>query len=476
MRNTFALEKRDIFFWLCQLDKASTLMTVEEGIAPANIGTQTALALRKIIADADLPGAERPTDYLQVGPLLRAIVGPDSSRIHAGRSRQDILATVHRLLLRDRLLLVLHGLSELRAGLLRLAAQYRTAVLPAYTNGVQAQPVTFGHLTLGYEATLQRASQRLIEAFPRVNSSPLGGAALATSSFPVNRMRLAELLGFDQPVQNSFDAVQLSPIDVGFEVAAGAMGLALSVGTFVQDVHAQFHHAKPWLLLDDDALLAPSTLMPQKRNPAALNRARLLASEVVGDGVSTAFAAHNVSSGLTDYKRGEAARTLERTVAMLAEVNAIVAALRVDSAAALAEVRADYSTTSELANILQRDADVPFHTGHQFASELVTFGRGAGLLADEIPLSEAQRIYRAAAGHEIPLDEAQFRSALDPVAMVAGFRGLGGPQAAEFERMHGDSAAALASDNDWLLDVESRLSVAESTLDEQLDALAQSAN
>ncbi|MDH6143622.1 argininosuccinate lyase [Kitasatospora sp. GP30] len=471
------LSSRDTFFWLCTLDQASTVMTVEQGIVPAEIGARTAAAIAQVIADAAEPGADRPTDYLQVEPLVRQLVGPDASRMHSGRSRQDMLATVHRLLLRDRLLLVHRALGELRGRLLAIAERYQHAIVPAYTNGVQAQPVTFGHLLLGYEATLRRSAARLTEAYPRVNSSPLGVAALATSSFPVNRTRLAELLGFDDTVHNSFDAAQLSPVDVGFEVASVAMALALSIGTLVQDIHAQYHHARPWIVLDDTGLLAPSTLMPQKRNPVALNRARLLASEVVGDGVSTAMAAHNVASGLTDYKRAEAARTLERALALLAEVDAIAAALRLDEQAALDEVRGDWSTTSELANVLQQKADVPFHIGHKFASALVTHGRGKQLTIDQLDFADVRRLYRetavgfSEAEAELPLTEPQFRDALDPAAMISRYRGLGGPQPAEVHRMLGAARSALVEDVGWREAAEGRLRAAEAGLRGKFTAL-----
>lgn len=475
------LDGRDTFHWLCQLDKASTIMTVERGIAPREVGARTAKAISTVIAEAAAPDAWRPTDYLDVEPLVRRIVGPDSSRIHSGRSRQDMLATVHRLLLRDRLILVRRGLDDLRNQLLGVAERYASAIVPAYTNGVQAQPVTFGHLVLGYEHTLRRATERLNQAYRRVNLCPLGAAALATSSFAVDRVRLAELLGFDAPVRNSFDAAQLAPVDIGFDAASCVMALALSIGTFIQDVHAQYHHARPWILLDSNDLLSPSTLMPQKRNPVALNRARLLASEVVGDGVSTAFAAHNVCSGLTDYKRADAARTLDRTIALLTEVNAIVSSLRLDEEAALCEVRSDYSTTSELANILQREADVPFHVGHRFASALVTQGRAAELPPDDLDFGDVTRLYHEAAGgfpgvaEEFPLTEERLRAALDPETMVRAYRGFGGPQPAEVAAMLADARAALGADVAWTDDATKRLLAAEDALQAHFTALVASA-
>jgi argininosuccinate lyase len=120
-----------------------------------------------------------------------------------------------------------------------------------------------------------------------------------------------------------------------------------------------------------------------------------------------------------------------------------------------------------LANVLQRDADVPFHVGHRFASALVTHGRAAGLTPESIPFTDAERLYRAVAvefpqvGAELPLTGAQFRAALDPATMVRSYRGLGGPQPAEVERMLAAARDSLRADTAWVDTVEQRLAAAE---------------
>jgi len=204
-----AQERRDEFYWLSELNKASSVMVVEQGIVPKTLGKSIADAVAQVIADAEKPGARRSGDYLQVEPLIIAIGGPDVTRMHSGRSRQDIGATRTRLFQRDQVLSTYAALNVARAALRELAARHPDAIVPAYTVGVQAQPISFGHYLLAYTQALERDGVRLAQAYATVNKSPLGSAALGTSSFPVNRPRLAELLGFDGVIENSLDANQI---------------------------------------------------------------------------------------------------------------------------------------------------------------------------------------------------------------------------------------------------------------------------
>ena len=202
---------RDQFYWLTEINKASAVMLVERGIVPKSLGKQIADAIDRVDADADKPGAERSRDYLKVEKNLITAGGPDISRLHSGRSRQDIGATTERLMMRDDFLVAYEQLIEFRAALLAFGAQAPNAIMPAYTWGVQAQPITLGHYISAYAGAFERAAERMRETYERLNRSPLGAAALGTSSFPIDRPRLAELLGFNGPIQNSLDANQISP-------------------------------------------------------------------------------------------------------------------------------------------------------------------------------------------------------------------------------------------------------------------------
>src|ERR1700752_3817018 len=158
-----AQEKRDEFYWLGEINKASSVMVVEQGIVPKALGKTIANAVAQVISDASKPGARRSGDYLQVEPLIIAIGGPDVTRMHSGRSRQDIGATRTRLFQRDQVLSTYAALNVARTALSELAGKHPDAIVPAYTVGVQAQPISFGHYILAYTQALERDGVRLTQ-------------------------------------------------------------------------------------------------------------------------------------------------------------------------------------------------------------------------------------------------------------------------------------------------------------------------
>jgi argininosuccinate lyase len=466
---------RDRFFWLSQINRASAIMIVERGIVPKPLGAKIFEAVTRVDAAGDVPGATRASDYLM------AAGGPDISRLHSGRSRQDIGSTTQRLIMRDDFLGAFEKLNVMRDSLLALAAQAPNAIIPAYTWGVQAQPVTLGHYLTGYAAAFDRTATRMREGYVRLNQSPLGAAALGTSSFPVDRPRLAELLGFDAVAENSLDANQISPIDGGAEIAGLATSGALTLGALIADVTAQYAQTEPWILLVEGAETGTSSIMPQKRNPSGLVRLRAEASNLIGEATTFTFVAHNVSPGMSDYKDfgnpKEYPNVILRDMAALfVHAEAVIKSMRFRSDRALDEVNSDYSTTTELADTLQRDADVPFRIGHHFASELVNYGRGKRLRASEIPFAEAQRIYAEVATAskvetKLPLSEEQFRRALTAENMVNASKGLGGPQPAEVARMLTAAKDRIGADKAWLDTTRAKLAAAAQRLDQAFAGL-----
>jgi argininosuccinate lyase len=463
--------RHDAFYFLSQMNKASAVMVVEQRIVPKPLGATIARAVRQVIVDQEKPGSARSGDYLKVEQLLIAVGGPDVTRLHSGRSRQDIGSTSRRLFLRDDLLAAFGQLNELRATLIAIAEKNPNAIVPAYTWGVQAQPISFGHYILGYTQALSRDAERYRQAYVRLNMSPLGAAALGTSSFPVNRPRLAELLGFDGVVENSLDANQISPIDTGIEMSSVAASSALTISTLIADITAQYAQTRPWLLLAEGELTGGSSIMPQKRNPVGMVAVCTVEKRLAGGAQTYYLLAHNVGAGMGDYKADQPDRVLREAADLYAALGALMKDFVFDDKRALAEVNADYSTTTELADTLQRVGDVPFRVGHHFASELVNFGRGNSLKPIEIPYAEAQRIYTEAArlfginDARLPLTEAQFRTSLTAENMVQASQGLGGPQPAEVARMLAAQKAGIAADRAWLDAARGRLAQASEKLD-----------
>jgi argininosuccinate lyase len=469
----------DEFYWLEQMNKASDVMVVEQGIVTRPLGTVIADSVQKSIDAGDATGGLRPntSQYLTLEQELIKFGGPDVTRVHSGRSRQDLIATVNRLVLRERDLEWMRRLLEVRSRLLQLAGSNVDTIIPAYTNGVQAQPITLAHYLLAYSAAFERDAERSRQAYLRLNLSPLGAAALGTSSFPINRPRLAALLGFDGVEQNSFDANLVSSLDVTRESIQIAAGNALTISSLIEDIELQYHETEPWLLLREGKLTGPSSIMPQKRNPYGLIFVRRDASDVLGEATTFDIEAHNLATGMLDYKHGQAEKVMDDSLEMLEQLSQVIDALVVDPKRSLAEVNDDYSTTTELADELQRDSNVPFRIGHHFASELVSYGRAHHLRPSELPFGEAQRIYRESAASfgisdaTLPLTEAQFRNSLTAENMVHSAQVEGGPQKSEVERMLADRRRAIDADSRWLEQRHQALLNAQSTLNQTFNEL-----
>ena len=464
--------ERDDFHRLGQINKASIVMLTEAGLVPESLGATIAAGIAQVIAEQSEPGSRRSSDYLVFEELLVDVAGRDASRLHTGRSRQDIGSTSRRLALRDALLDTYESLLAPRDALLALAEQHTATVIPGYTHGVQAQPTSLAHYLLAFAAALERDAQRLEEAYARVNRSPLGAAALGTSGFPIDRERLAVLLGFGAVLENSYDANHVSSVDSKTELASALAISAISVGQFSEDVHVQYHDPAPWLLLDR-SLTGISSIMPQKRNPIVLERLRQIASTVLGDAQTVFLTAHNTSTGMIDYRGADQVlETADKASRMYTLYADIVNGLEVDAERSLAEVDADYATMTEVADTLLRHADVPFRVGHHYASELTEYGRAHGKRPKELSAEELLHIYDETYGEPLPVSVDRIREALDPEQMVAGRQGLGGPQPAETRRMLGDGRQQLDAGRRWLDEARGALEKAETALESAFSALA----
>ncbi len=457
--------------FLDQINKACIVMLAETGIVPRATAKIIAAGIAKVIDDARQSAPRRSADYLDYEPRLLAAAGPDASRLHSGRSRQDLASTMARMNLRDGLLQEIEAVIVAREKIVALAQQHSETIIPAYTHGVQAQPTTFAHYLHALAAALARATQRLREAYQRINRNPLGAAALATSSFPIDRNRLAALLGFDGLLENAYDANHLAPVDSALDVASALSIAAVQIGQFAQDMHTQYADPMPWFLLASGELTGVSSIMPQKRNPAALEQLRAQSSILLGEMHTVFLISHNNRTGMFDYRMYDPV-PCARALQMFKLLQHVISGIVVNKERALREVHADYSTTTEIADALMQKADVPFRVGHHFASKLTDYGRGNQLKIHEIPYAEAQRIYQEQTQQTLPLSEAMFREVISAEYMVFGRKGIGGPQVSEVTRMLAEESASIAADRAWLTASVGNLAQADAGLEQAFRALA----
>jgi len=459
--------------FLDEINKASIVMLDEAGIVPHAIAVAIAKGMAQVISQERESALQRSADYLDYEPRLTAVVGADASRLHTGRSRQDIASTIARMNLRDGLLKELGALIAAREALLAVASRHTETIIPAYTHGVQAQPTTFAHYLLALAAALGRQIERMQQTYSRVNCNPLGAAALATSSFRLDRKRLAVLLGFDGLVRNAYDANHLAPVDSACEVAGALAIAAIQIGQFAQDIHAQYAEPTPWFVLATGELTGVSSIMPQKRNPAALEQLRAQASIMLGEMQTVFLIAHNNRTGMFDYRSYDPV-PCARPLQVFRLLQQVVHGIVVNKERALAEVAADYSTTTEIADALLQKASVPFRIGHHFASKLTDYGRGRGLKLQDIAFPEAARLYQEQTKEALPLSETEFAEVISAEYMVFGRKGIGGPQRDEVDRMLSEERDAVAAELAWLNTRREHLARAEAALDQSFMALVDS--
>ncbi|RYH60128.1 MAG: argininosuccinate lyase, partial [Alcaligenaceae bacterium] len=228
------LKNRDDFFWIGEINKATAVINTDEGLLEKSLSPLLYKGITRVLADGDKPGGKRPNLVITFEPLLIEAAGPQITLLHAGRSSQDMLFTARSAMLRDEMLNLAEALNKTTATLLKLADKHRATVVPNYTNGVAAQPNSYGHYLLGIASGVERDAQRIREAYARMDRSPMGTTVLNGTSWPLNRKRMAEYLGFSAPVDNAYDAAQISAVDQPVEAGAIVMAIALHAGSFIE--------------------------------------------------------------------------------------------------------------------------------------------------------------------------------------------------------------------------------------------------
>ncbi|MGP1613660.1 MAG: lyase family protein, partial [Pollutimonas bauzanensis] len=368
---------RDEFFWLGEMNKASLVINTDEGLIEKASAPVFAEGIDKVITAGNQKGAKRPSSVITFEPLLIAAAGPEITLLHAGRSSQDMHATYRAAILRDDLLRLAQQLHKTSSTLVALADRHKETIVPNYTNGVAAQPNSYGHYLLAHAAGLQRDAQRIQESYARIDRCAMGTTVLNGTSWPLNRQRMADYLGFSGIVDNAYDASQIASMEHPVEVGAVVTSIALHTGHFVEDLLTQYAQPRPWILLEEGGENTyVSSAMPQKRNPGLLNDTRSSASTALTLAFGPAIQAHNITPGMSDPKSSKTnSAMVDSAIKALSNWDHVLKALVVSPDRALEELNSDWTASQELADALMRNHGLPFRIGHHFASEVVSYAR-----------------------------------------------------------------------------------------------------
>ena len=330
--------------------------------------------------------------HMNVEAALAEAIGPAAGRLHTARSRNDQVATDFRLWVRDALDRVDDGLKALQSALIDQAERYADTVLPGFTHLQSAQPVTFGHHLLAYVEMIGRDRGRAADCRRRLNECPLGSAALAGTSFPIDRWQTARALGFDRPTANSLDAV--SDRDFALEYLSVAAIAAVHLSRLAEELVIWASEPFGFVRLSD-AFTTGSSIMPQKRNPDAAELARAKTGRIVGHllglltvikGLPLAYA-----KDLQEDKEPvfDTDHALGLTVAAMA---GMVADMEADAAAMRRAAETGFPTATDLADWLVRALGLPFRQAHHVTGALVRAAEDAGCGLADLPLARMQAV------------------------------------------------------------------------------------
>src|SRR4029077_12155042 len=330
--------------------------------------------------------------HLNIESRLKDLIGPLAGKLHTARSRNDQVATDFRLYIRDEIDLIDLLLAELELALAEKALLHAATIMPGFTHLQTAQPITFGHHLLAYVEMFARDQARFADTQVRLNECPLGAAALAGTSFPIDRERTSKTLGFDRPSANSLDAV--SDRDFALETLAAASIASVHLSRLAEEivlwVSPQFGFATL-----SDKFSTGSSIMPQKRNPDAAELIRAKAGRIVGalnallivmKGLPLAY-----SKDLQEDKEGTF-DALHSLSLCLAAMTGMVADLTPDLKRMKAAAGLGYATATDLADWLVRTLKLPFREAHHITGRLVAISAAQKKGLEKLSLAEMQAV------------------------------------------------------------------------------------
>ena len=408
--------------------------------------------------------------FFYVERLIIQACGEDvAGRLHTARSRNDIDMTMYRMRQRELILGLMAASFELRRSLLDVADQHRETVLAVHTHTQRAQPTTIAHYLLAVIEQLERDAIRLKGAFDRTNRSPLGACAITGTGFPIDRQLTSELLGFCGPTGNTYGSI--ATVDYLLESTSVAAVLLTGLGRFVQDLllwgTAEFSYVR-----FGDGYVQCSSIMPQKRNPVAVEHARAIGSKALGQAQAIVTAVHNTPFGdIVDTEDDlqplvfSMFRDATRAVKLVASamMSATFDATRLGARAA-----DGWTTLTELADTLVRDHGLPFRTAHGIAARLMHEREKDPSVSLSWTLAKAST---ELLGTALTYDDGALAEMLSAKHFVDMRKTFGGPAPEETARASYVSRHLLEADETWWSTATSALSGAERDLADRSAAL-----
>lgn len=414
--------KRYLLGAMMEVNRAQLIMLREQGLLTAEEAKAIKYGLETldldVLAHGEYTGKYEDLFFEVEGKLLE-ISGDPAGSLHMARSRNDMGVTMYRMTLRRFLLQTMEALAGFIDKLSALAEEHKDTIMVAITHTQQAQVSTIGHYLLGACQVLERDFDRLKHAYGTVNKSSMGACAITTTGFPINRERMAELLGFDGYVLNSYDAIGGG--DYLGEAATALQLCAINAGRIVQDFML-WASQEFGVLRAADPYVQVSSIMPQKRNPVSIEHLRSMLSSVSGQCSTLLQMLHNTPYGDIVDTEDDAQPVLWHACETLSKCydlwGNVMATVTLNKEIMLERARNGFAVVTELADTLVRETEIPFRKAHGVATlvarNLSAQGRGLTTLTAE----ELAEYYKQVTGKILSVPFAKIKSCLAPEYFV----------------------------------------------------------
>lgn len=457
-----------------QVDLAHAVMLGEKGIISREELKAILSALLSLDFDTikarEYDGTFEDLFYLLQQEIAKLCDADTAGKLHTARSRNDIDVTIYRLHLRQDCLRLLRSAMDLRKVFLDLAAEHHETLIPAYTHTQPAQPSTLAHFLLAMAENVSRDVRRLQRAFENMNYCPLGSGAITTTGFPIDRHRVAELLGFDAPTVNSYGSI--ASVDYFTETLGAVATLLVNTGKFAQEFLLMAMMEFNAIRLPD-GYVQGSSIMPQKRNPVALEHIRAIGSKALGQSLGVITAVHNTPFGdINDVEDDlqpliySAMRDADRAVSLFASTLRS-ATFNLD----VLRKRAgeNFIAVTELADTIVRKENLPFRISHKIVGTCV---RSAIESGSDVTYEILQRSAKEVLGKELSLSETELAAAVSPENFVNIRTVYGGTAPVETRRALAVERERETEDDAWFVQTTDSLRIARENLDRTVKKLA----
>ena len=376
--------------------KAHAAMLAKTGIITAQDAKRIAHGLDTILSEIEAGKFKfkRALEdiHMNVESRLGELVGPAAGRLHTARSRNDQVATDFRLFVRDAIDGIDAALAAYQRALAEKALEHAATVMPGFTHLQTAQPVTFGHHLLAYVEMAARDRGRFADARTRLNESPLGAAALAGTSFPIDRSMTAKALGFSRPTANSLDAV--ADRDFVLEALSACAITAVHLSRFAEEI-VLWSSPLVGLVQLSDKFTTGSSIMPQKRNPDAAELVRARAGRIVGALTALLIVMKGLPLAYQKDMQEDKEGAIDALGTLLLSINAMTGMVR-DMKPDVERMRQaageGFATATDLADWLTRTLKLPFREAHHVTGQIVAKAAASGVSLEKLPLAAMQAI------------------------------------------------------------------------------------